>query len=365
MLQRTGANAVSSQGTLKTVKNSLYALAEMAGGTAWVRDSRWRRRRLLILCYHGISLEDEHQWNPELYVSPERFRERMQVLISDGYSVLPLGEAVSRLYAGELPDRAVAITFDDGNYDFFRQALPVLSSHRFPATVYLTTYYCYDQRPVFDPACSYLLWKGRSKVLDLGWILPGAEEVALSGTAARAMVVKRLRQLADSERYSTDDKHQLLQQLAERVAVDWQALLAKRILHIMSPDEVRQLPDRIHVELHTHRHRTPLDRSLFHREIHGNRTAITDLRSWHCPQHFCYPSNHYVRDFLPWLSESGVVTATTCNPGLASTRTNPLLLPRLVDTMNISEIEFASWLAGLAAWLPRRAPPRVGYIRKT
>ena len=47
-------------------------------------------------------------------------------------SVLPLGEALQRLRSGDLPPRSVALTFDDGTYDFFKQAYPLLKSMVFP-----------------------------------------------------------------------------------------------------------------------------------------------------------------------------------------------------------------------------------------
>jgi hypothetical protein len=38
-----------------------------------------------------------------------------------------------------------------------------------------------------------------------------------------------------------------------------------------------------------------------------------------------------------------------------ATRDSPLLLlPRLVDDMGLSEIEFAAWISGVASWLPIR-----------
>ena len=121
-------------------------------------SSNWRRQRLLILCYHGISLEDEHQWRPRLYISPQKLERRLEILKRDKCAVLPLEEALERLYRNDLPPRSVALTFDDGAYDFYKQALPRLNHYGFPATVYVTTYYSQLQRPIFGLIVSYMLW---------------------------------------------------------------------------------------------------------------------------------------------------------------------------------------------------------------
>ena len=89
---------------------------------------------------------------------------------------------------------------------------------------------------------------------------------------------------------------------------------------------------------------------LFDREIRDNRDAIeavTRIR----PAHFSYPSGDYDLMFLPWLAEQGVVSATTCDPGLASVRNHPLLLPRFIDTTGRTALEFESWLTGVGALL--------------
>src|SRR5271157_2717913 len=84
-----------------------------------VKNSRWRQQRLLIICYHGIALEDEHLWRPYLFISPRQFERRLEILRNGNYSVLRLGDAVEKMYKGELPPRSVALTFDDGTYDFY------------------------------------------------------------------------------------------------------------------------------------------------------------------------------------------------------------------------------------------------------
>src|SRR5580704_13235694 len=106
---------------LRESKLAALGLLRGAGAFHFVANSRWRRERLLILCYHGIALADEHVWRPGLYMTAELLASRLQALRAMDCSVLPLGEALTRLRSGELPPRSVAITFDDGTYDFYKQ----------------------------------------------------------------------------------------------------------------------------------------------------------------------------------------------------------------------------------------------------
>jgi hypothetical protein len=59
--------------------------------------------------------------------------------------------------------------------------------------------------------------------------------------------------------------------------------------------------------------------------------------------------------FLPWLTEEGIVSATTVEGGIASTRSQSLLLPRFVDTTGRSALEFESWLTGVGRLLSPRS----------
>src|SRR5579862_8925819 len=122
--------------------------------------SRLRRKNsLVILCYHGISLRDEHEWAGGLYVTPGFFRRRLEFLRDWNANVLPLAEGLTRLREGTLPPRSVVLTFDDGFYDFYAHAFPALREFEYPCTVYLTTWYTRHRVPIFNLVVNYLLWK--------------------------------------------------------------------------------------------------------------------------------------------------------------------------------------------------------------
>lgn len=327
---------------LKPAKRAVLQGLKSAGIFGLLLRSSWRRQRLAILCYHGVSLEDEHCWDPYLYMTPADLESRFAFLRDARYNVLGLGEAVERLYRRDLPERSVAITFDDGFYDFYREAYPLLQKYELPATVYLTTFYCDDNRPVFDAALAYLLWKGRHSRPDL------------ATPAGRLQAWKDIKQRTEIEAFSADDKDRLLQDLCIQSAVDNHDLRRRRILHLMTPAEVADLASAgIDVQLHTHRHRTPVDRDLFTREIADNRARIETITG-RVANHFCYPSGVYRPEFLPWLEEQSIVSATTCEVGLASPKDHRLLLPRVVDHSHFTPIEFESWLTGAGTFLPQR-----------
>ena len=115
----------------------------------------------------------------------------------------------------------------------------------------------------------------------------------------------------------------------------------------MNPAEIAELArDGIDFQLHTHRHITPRDEGLFCREIRDNRDRLKSYTGI-SGVHFCYPSGVYYREYLQWLARESVISATTCNRGLAARQTHLMLLPRFIDTSQQSKIEFESWLTGI------------------
>jgi len=339
---------------LRLVKLATLSALRGGGIFSWIKNSHWRQERLLILCYHGTSLEDEHLWRPQLYIQPQKLEQRFESLKQGQFSVLPLGEALQRLRAGTLPPRSVALTFDDGTYDFFRQAYPLLRHYGFPATVYQTTYYTTVERPIFNLICSYMLWKRRGEVIADGESLGLQKPLDLRTQSSRSAVLRDLIQTSDREHRTGLEKDEIGAQLAQVLKIDYDRLRVERILHLMNERELQEISrNGVDIQLHTHRHRTPEDETLFRKEIQQNRLAIHKATATK-PVHFCYPSGVYSPAFIPWLQKENVVSATTCDAGLAGRRSENLLLPRFIDHQNRTQLEFESWITGVGDLLAVR-----------
>ena len=346
----------------KLLRHTALTTLKASGVFHFVQKSEWRRQRLLILCYHGISLADEHQWRPFLYISPGQFERRLEILKKGNYTVLPLGEALERLFRKDLPPRSVVLTFDDGAYDFYAQAHPRIKQYGFPATVYLTTYYSEHQWPVFGLMCMYLMWKARNQGTANLKEFGVSEPVVLDSAESRQTAADRVLQSAESQNLTGEQKNQIVIAIANRLKVDYEELHAQRVLHLMTPQEVKLLAQEgVDFQLHTHRHRVPVKEDLFRQEIRDNRArlanSVTGVR-----RHFCYPSGAYRPEFLQWLSAEDIISATTCDTGFAHSESNPLLLPRLVDTTGRSEIEFESWLTGVGHFISSHKRARLAYV---
>jgi len=156
------------------------------------------------------------------------------------------------------------------------------------------------------------------------------------------------------QRLSPAQKDALAARVAAELGVDYDEILRLRMLQLMTPSEVSGIAaGGIDVELHTHRHRTPLDEQAFLREIRDNRQWLS-ARTVAQLIHFCYPSGLYRTEFPPWLRAEQVVSATTCERGIADRWRDPLLLPRLLDSTVVTDVDFEAWLAGVSAFLPHR-----------
>lgn len=340
------------------VKTSLFRGAWKFGLLRAIQQSSWRRDRLLILCYHGISLIDEHDWS-SLYVSPNHFEARLELLQSLGVRIAPLDQALTELAEGRLAGPTVALTFDDGTADFALRAAPLLVKYCMPATVYLTTYYAQRQLPVFDPWAAYMMWKGAGKRADLGPLGHVTALPARADAVGRDQLHARLRATCADRLMSADEKDAVLRTLCTSLDISYDEHCRQRFIHVMNANEVRSLSrDLVDFQLHTHRHRSPTDRSDFHAELDQNQRGIELATGDTSPRkHFCYPSGVYSPALRENVARYNLLSATTCDPGLASPSSDRLLLPRFIDTMSVSDATFAAWVTGGAALLPRRRHP--------
>jgi len=92
----------------------------------------------VVLIYHRVAVLER---DPQLLaVTPERFDAQMRVLGQE-YRVISLPELIEACRRRAIPERTVAVTFDDGYADNLVNAVPVLERHRVPATVFVSSGY--------------------------------------------------------------------------------------------------------------------------------------------------------------------------------------------------------------------------------
>ncbi len=97
-----------------------------------------------VLMYHRISdLTEKESRSPlmrDLTVSPAHFEEQVKYLTDNGFTCMLASDVDSAVREGKpLPERAVAITMDDGYRDNFDCAFPILKKYNVPATIFLVT----------------------------------------------------------------------------------------------------------------------------------------------------------------------------------------------------------------------------------
>ncbi len=90
----------------------------------------------LILLYHRIADAAPDPFG--LCVPPSLFRQHMEH-IRRTCEPLTLPAFAAAIASRSLPERAVAITFDDGYVDNLTKAAPILASLNLPATFFVTT----------------------------------------------------------------------------------------------------------------------------------------------------------------------------------------------------------------------------------
>ena len=71
---------------------------------------------------------------------PKAFKKQMAYLKMSGYQVIGLDDLINSIMnSASLPQKSIAITFDDGFADNYENAFPVLKKYGFPATMFVVS----------------------------------------------------------------------------------------------------------------------------------------------------------------------------------------------------------------------------------
>lgn len=90
----------------------------------------------VILLYHRVS----DTGSDSTRVTPARFAAHLDLIREQGYQVLPVAELLEAVYGDRvLPDKAVAISFDDAYRSVGETAYPMLRERNMPFTVFVAT----------------------------------------------------------------------------------------------------------------------------------------------------------------------------------------------------------------------------------
>lgn len=88
-----------------------------------------------ILCYHNFNPTRPGSMN----LTPQKFESQIKWIKENGFTVIPLTEAVAYLEGkrGELPAKSIVITVDDGWQSAYTYLLPIAKKYQIPMTLFI------------------------------------------------------------------------------------------------------------------------------------------------------------------------------------------------------------------------------------
>ncbi len=243
------------------------------------------------------------------------------------YRVLPLDEAVERLAQNSLPQRALAITFDDGYADNHDLAMPILQSHGLCATFFIATGFLNGGRMWNDTVIEAVRKTSQSSLDLTGLRLPGFERIELPTTPQRRAAIHRL---LDAVKYLPHaERLRMSECIAERAHVTPRSDL------MMTADQVRGLASAgMQIGAHTVSHpiMAALDDAAAERELAQSKCELESLLG-RPVKLFAYPNGKPGRDYrqrdVALVQRLGFKAAVSTAPGAACRANDRLFeLPR-------------------------------------
>lgn len=276
------------------------------------------RGGLSVLIFHRVLQRPDPLFPDE--PDARRFAEILG-WVGRAFNVLPLDRAIGALTSGQLPPRALAITFDDGYADNYTVALPVLQRFGMHATFFVASGFL-DGGRMWNDTVIESIRACKASSIDLGML--GRHDISAPAARRRAIdsLLPQIKYLEPSVRLDC----------AQRVAERCEAVPPDDLM--MTSEQLRALHGSgMGIGGHTRSH--PILARLrdedAREEIEGGKADLEAILRQPLKL-FAYPNGKPGTDYLARhaiiVREAGYEAAVSTAPGVARPMSDVLQLPR-------------------------------------
>jgi len=297
---------------------------EFSRSSCFVNVTQRANQKFLILIYHRVS----DSGNPFMIekIPPPLFDLQMEYLAKH-FNVLRMEEIIDHLQSGKsLPKRCVAITFDDGYKDNYRNAFPVLRKYNLPATIFLTGG-CIDTGKSlwFDSVLYAFEHTSRNSLCLSGGNVHFVFNTPLERSEAAFQMLYRLKAYPPSARWREIEA--IFSELRLKIPKD----MDNQLLDWCEVKEMADLNISFGSHTMTHEILTTIKLEEAERELTESKKLI-ESQIHRRVRVFAYPNggrSDYSAEVIDLIRKSGYEAAVTTIPGSNSGQQDPFQLKRI------------------------------------
>ncbi|MDH5387403.1 MAG: polysaccharide deacetylase family protein [Gammaproteobacteria bacterium] len=312
--------------------------------------------KILILMYHRILPANDRRAQleePGMIVTPETFRSHVSML-KQHFNIIHLSKWLELKNSGaELPERACAITFDDGWADNFEFAFPILKELDAPATVFVVSDMIGTSRQFWPERLAQIVtciakdhpdqWSHTA----LDWLKNPATRYQFTTVAPTQEELGEL--ISNAKALSDDEIHDRLN-IIEHV-LNLQGQINKPDLLNWEQLSEMNTSGLIEIGSHTCNHirlSNEVDNVVLEYEIIASKKLI-EKRTGQAVKTFCFPNGNYSAGALE-LVRKNYVGAVSTKKGWNTAASDSCLLHRIGVHEDIARDKTA-FFARLSGWM--------------
>lgn len=249
------------------------------------------KKRLLILCYHGICSSVDCPPN-YAQIPVDRFEWQLQFL-KKHYNIISMSELIKcQREKRAFPKNAALITFDDGFMNNYEYAFPLLKEYKLPATIFLTVDYIGTKKLLLADEMFLLLMQALKSDVSAIRDTFGVDEFPENIIELYPFISKKVKKL-DFEEYKN-----IMFELRGKINVDFDSM--GKNFRLLGWDQVNEMKvsGLIEFGVHTATHRilTKLPINEWEKEIFEPKVKLSKILGCDISS-FCYPNGIPDMDF--------------------------------------------------------------------